>query len=75
MSEISQRLKRYIDIRIPYAGVAILKKQCLDLGIDMEDIHESDLELLGEKMGKAAEMFLGGDKSRQLGNRVKRGDF
>ena len=75
MSDVAERLKKYMTIRIPYVGFAILKKQCVDLGLDIDNIDESDIPALAERLGKASEMFLGAEKSRQMASRIKRMEF
>lgn len=74
MNKISEKLRDYLKETV-VMGDFILKKQCLDLGINPENISEENLKDLADRISKASEMFLGYENSLELKACIERKDF
>lgn len=75
MSELGERLYRYLEWAVPFNGRHILTKQCHDMGIEPGDIRNEDLEELAKRVGEACEMFLGHEGAHKLERNIRNAEF
>ena len=65
-SHLSLELRRIMRRELKDMGENILKKQCMDLGIDWADIEVSDISKLSAPLSKAISTFTGREKADKI---------
>ena len=71
-SELSMKIYNIMAREMGHMGKFIMKKQCVNMDIDSENIKPEHLEQLAEALSKAIIMFTGQDKASRVKQEIKR---
>ncbi len=71
-SEYSAKIEEIMVRELGQLGKFVIKKQCKDLGIDPDNIKESDLPKLAKALGKVMITFGGEDKAKEIELEIRR---
>lgn len=66
MATLKDQIIEIVTREIGLMGKFIVKKQCLEHGIDIENITSKDLPVLAEAMAKVMKTFGGEDKAEKV---------
>ena len=70
-TEISRKLQNLMAKEMGHMGKFILKKQCDDIGIIMDDIKQSDLPKVADAIHQAIIVFTGKDKAARVDKEIR----
>ena len=71
-SELSMKVYNIMAKEMGHMGKFIVKKQCVDLKIDSENIKPEDLDGLASALAKAVIMFTGESKADRIKSDIRR---
>ena len=71
-SELSMKVYNIMAREMGHMGKFIVKKQCVNMKIDSENIKPQHLEPLAEALAGAIVMFTGSDKATRVKQEIRR---
>ena len=71
-TEISRKIYEIMAREMGHLGKFIVEKQCKDLGIDPDNIQESDLPRVSNALRDVMNSFAGEEKAKKISMEIKR---
>ncbi len=71
-SEYSEKVEEIMTNELGQLGKFVIKKQCMDLGIDPDNIKKEDLPKLAKALGKVMVTFGGDEKAKEVEMKIRR---
>ncbi len=71
-SEYSEKVEEIMTNELGQLGKFVIKKQCMDLGIDPDNIKKEDLPKLAKALGKVMITFGGDEKAKEIEMKIRR---
>lgn len=71
-SELSKKVEEIMTNELGQLGKFVIKKQCMDLGIDPDNIKKEDIPKLARALGKVMITFGGEDKAKEVEMKIRR---
>ena len=70
-SEYSKKVEEIMTNELGQLGKFVIKKQCMDLGIDPDNIKKDDLPKLAKALGKVMVTFGGDEKAKEVEMKIR----